>query len=85
MFCSNSKYTVIKLNLLPEYQSACRIHHSCDTSLIKIINDILYLMENRQVTALTAIYLSVTFDTMDHRFLLDALYKQFNLEGNALN
>ena len=33
-------------SLLPEYQSAYRRHHSCETSLVRLVNDILWNMEN---------------------------------------
>ena len=32
-------------HLLPDYQLAYRKHHSCETSLIKLVNDILWAME----------------------------------------
>ena len=36
-----------KHNLLPEYQSAYRKHYSCETSLLKLVNDTLWAMENK--------------------------------------
>ena len=33
-------------NLIPEYQSTYRPFHNCETSLIKLVNDILIGMEN---------------------------------------
>ena len=32
-------------SLLPDYQSACRKHYSCETSLVKLVNNILWAME----------------------------------------
>ena len=61
--------------LVPEYQSAYRKRHSCKTSLVKLVNDILWNMENQLVTAIVILDLSPAFDTVDHDFLLDVLDK----------
>ena len=37
-----------------------------ETSLIKLVNDILWAMERQEVTDLTALDLSAAFDTVDH-------------------
>ena len=41
-------------------------------------------MENQRITAIVAIDLSVTFNTVDHQILTDVLNKRFNIEGVAL-
>ena len=71
-------------NLLPGYQSAYRGNYSCETALIKIINDCLWDMENQMVTAIVAIDLSVAFDTVDHAILLDVLNKKFGVHNITL-
>ena len=60
-------------HLLPDYQSAYRKHHSCETSLIKLVNDLLWAMEKQEVTAMTVLDLSAAFDTVDHDLLLAVL------------
>ena len=55
------------------YQLAYRRNYSCETALIKIINDCLWAMENQMVTVLVAIGLSAAFDTVDHEILLEVL------------
>ena len=62
-------------SLLPEYQSAYRKEHSCETSLVKLVYDILWGMENQLVTAVVILDLSTAFDTVDHDILLDVLEK----------
>ena len=47
--------------LNPNYQLAYRSYHSCGTALIKIINDILWNMENKQVTTCKCRFL-ILFD-----------------------
>ena len=64
-------------NLMPDYQSAYRNKYSCKTALLKIVNDLLWNMENRMVTPLVAIDPSAAFDTVDHSILLDVLSTNF--------
>ena len=63
-------------NLVPEYQSAYRKKHSCETSLVKLVNDTLWNMENQLVTAIVILDLSAAFDTVDHDLLLEVLGKK---------
>ena len=55
--------------LLPSYQSAYPKSLSCETTLIKLTNGILWNLDNQRVTSLTAIDLSAAFDTVDHSVL----------------
>ena len=73
-----------KYGLMPEYQSAYRKNFSCETAYVKIMNDCLWNMENQQLTAIVAIDLSASFDTVDHHMLIDVLNKRFNIERVAL-
>jgi len=60
-------------NLLAKNKSAYRQHHSCESALLRLVNDILDVMENQEVTALIALDLSAAFDTVDHDIFLDVL------------
>ena len=60
-------------NLLPKYQSAYRKFHSCETSLLKLVNDTLWAMKNKQVIAVLIMELSGAFDTVHHDHLLNVL------------
>ena len=71
-------------NLLPEFQSAYRKHHGCETSLLKLTNDILWGMENQQVTSMIILDLSAAFDTVDHELLLKVLNHRFGVTDKAL-
>ena len=53
--------------------------HSCETSLVKLVNDILWNMENQLVTAIVILDLSAAFDTVDHDILLEVLGKCFGI------
>ena len=70
--------------LLPDYQSAYRSNYSCETSLLKLTNDILWNMENKQVTALVMMDLSAMFDTIDHELLLEILHHRYSISDDAL-
>ena len=67
-------------NSLPcKYQSAYRKEHSCETSLVKLVNDILWGMENQLVTAVVILDISVAFDTVGHDLLPDVLEMWFGI------
>ena len=71
--------------LLPDCQSAYRMNYSTETSLVKLINNILWTMERQEVTALTALDLSAAFNTVDHEILIDILEHKFGVKDSALN
>ena len=71
-------------SLMPDYQSAYRVNYSCETALVKIVNDILWSVENKNIVNLMAINLSAVFDTMDWSILLDCLQYWFGITGSAL-
>ena len=75
--CSNA--------LLPDYQSAYREGYRCETTLVKIFNDILWKMKKQEVTALVAIDFSAAFDTVDHDIFIYVLSMHFGIEGVALS
>ena len=70
-------------NLLPDYQSAYREHFSCETTLVKLLDDIVWNMETQKITAVVVIDLSAAFNTVDHDVLLDVLINRFGLDGNT--
>ena len=71
-------------NLLPKYQSAYRRFHSCETSLLKLVNGALWAMENKQITAMLIMDLSVAFNTVNQDVLLDVLHRNFGINNTAL-
>ena len=70
-------------SLVPEYQSAYRKNHNCETSLVKLVNDILWNMDRQLVTSIVILDLSAAFDTVDHDLLLDILEARFGITGTA--
>ena len=70
--------------LMTAFQSAYRKHHSTESALLNIHNDILLNMAKGSVTALTLLDLSATFDTIDHTILLDRLNVYYGISELAL-
>ena len=71
-------------DLSPQYQSVYRENHSCETSLLRIVNGSLWAME-QQATILVITDLSAAFHTVNHDILLSVLKRRFGLQGNVLN
>ena len=52
-------------------QSAYKKHHSCETALLRVQNDILKAIDDKQCVILLLLDLSAAFDTVDHKILED--------------
>ena len=64
-------------------QSAYKKHHSTESALLKVHNDIIISMDKGDVTALTLLDLSAAFDTIDHATLTDRLSDWYGISGQA--
>ena len=69
---------------MPDYQSIYQANYSCEMVLVKIMDDILWLMEKQEVVPLIAINLSAAFDTVDHKLLLAVLRKKIGIDQVTL-
>ena len=65
------------------FQSAYRKFHSTETALTRIHNDLLLAMNRQKVSALILLDLSATFDTIDHKILLDRFHSCFGVSETA--
>ena len=70
--------------LFPEMPSAYCEHHSTETALLKVKNDILMNMDMGHVTLLVLLDLSAAFDTADHDILIHRLQSLLGPRGSAL-
>ena len=70
---------------IPKFKSGFRKHHSTETALLKVQNDILMSVDNKEVTLLVLLDLSAAFDTIEHPILLNILQQDFGVTGTALN
>ena len=65
-------------------QSAYHEAHLTETALLKVNSDILNAMNNKEVTCLVLLDLSVAFDTINHQLLLNHLKYHFGFQGMVL-
>ena len=68
-----------------ELQSAYKKHHSTESTLLKVKNDILLNMDAQKVTLVALLDLSAAFDTVRHDILLDRLSSRLHVTDQALN
>ncbi|CAB4021220.1 Hypothetical predicted protein [Paramuricea clavata] len=66
-------------------QSSYRKHHSTETALLKVQNDILLSMDRQEVTLLVLLDLSAAFDTIDHDIMINLLENDFGITDQALS
>ena len=71
-------------NLLPDFQSTYHQNYNTETSLIKLFNDILWVMEKQNITMVIILDLSVAFATVDYKVLLEIMEQHFRLTDTAL-
>ena len=72
-----------KYKLLHEAQSGFRKHHSCQTALIKLINDWLSHIDRGNIVGAIFFDLKKAFDVVDHEMLLQKL-ALYGVRGTSL-
>ncbi len=65
-------------------QSAYKSHHSTETALMRVQNDIASALDSNRAMMLALIDLSAAFDTVDHTRLVTLLQVKYGIRGVAL-
>ena len=80
--CASKQFEeyLLKNKLYPDYQSAYRKGHSCETALFKVVNDKQRDIAKNNMVALVLLDLSSAFDTIDHTRLLIKLQNDSTFE-----
>ncbi len=73
-----------KTDIYEEFQSDLRPHHSTETALVKMTNDLLLASDKGCISLLVLLDLSAAFDTIDHGILIDRLQNYTGIQGQAL-
>ena len=72
-------------SLLEPFQSAYRKCHSTETTLLRVVNDLLQASDRGCVSILSLLDLSAAFDTTDHSILITRLRSTFGCSGTVLD
>ena len=70
-------------NLNMPQQSGYKKHHSTETLLVRIVNDLLIASSESKATVVMLLDLSAAFDTVDHNVLLKILKEELGITGTA--
>ena len=71
-------------NIAPQHKSPYCEHHSCETALTKVMDEIHWNTEQKKVTVLFCLDLNAAFDMVDHSVLIKVLNKYYGISGSAL-
>jgi len=66
-------------------QPTARLFHSTETAILRVLNDMIGVVDQGHIGALMLLDLSAAFDTVDHSILMEVLRRRFGVEGNALS
>ena len=61
-------------------QSSYKRHHSTETALLKVKNDLVCYLDNNKAVLMVLLDMSAAFDTVDHDILLDRLKSKFGIK-----
>jgi len=71
-------------HLLPSHQSAYRAHYSTETT-IAAVHKLVLNIDSGNVSVLILLDLSAASDMVDHKILLEVLYRRFGVVGTVLD
>ena len=76
-------YHCEKHGLDESLQSAYRKHHSTESALLKVHNDIMMMKDKGKVILLALLDLSAAFDTVNHDILIERLQRDYGISDTA--
>ena len=80
----NLQYYLLTNNLLVDNQSGFRSNHSCETSLLNLVNFLQNSIDKNQLISLILLDFRKAFDIIDHDLLLLKL-ELYRIKGKSLN
>ena len=83
VFVQLNNYLTVN-GLHERFQSAYKAHHSTETALLTITDDILLSLDRGDNVFLLLLDLSAAFDTVKHSLLLSRLENSFGITGTVL-
>ena len=66
------------------FHSAYKAHHSTETTLLRVYNDVMFNIDRGNGALLVLLDLSVAFDTIDHQILFHILEHSLGITDSAL-
>ena len=69
-------------NLHETFQLAYKVHHSTETVMVKVQDDILHGIDSNRAVVLFMLDLSAAFDTVSHEILLNRLTQRYGITGS---
>ena len=74
-----------KHNICDKFQSGFRKHHSTESALLRVSNDIMMSSDSGECSVLVLLDLSAAFDTISHTILLERLREWVGISGSVLD
>ena len=74
-----------RCNLFSSFQSAYQPGYSTETALLKVVNDLLLVIDEGKLSVLVLLDLPAAFDSIDHDILLHRLQHVFSIQGTVLS
>ena len=70
--------------IMEKFQSVYKVHHSTETALLRVYNDVMFNIDRGNGTLLVLLDLSAAFDTIDHQILFHILEHSLGIINSAL-
>ena len=70
--------------IMEKFQSGYKDHHSKETALLRIYNDVMFNIDRDNGTLLVLLDLSAAFDAIDHQIILHILEHSLGITDSAL-